>query len=87
MLVGFVARMVEHTTIFPVDTLRTRMVGLGSCDYSGVGRSFRYIVKSKVALGFYRGIGAMSLGVGSTRLVHFSICEVCKEKLNCNLVL
>ncbi|GLJ37368.1 hypothetical protein SUGI_0758320 [Cryptomeria japonica] len=87
MLAGSVAGMVEHTAMFPVDTLKTRMQMLassGGSAHSGVGKAFMCIVKSEGALGLYRGIGAMGLGAGPAHAVYFSVYEVCKEKLGGN---
>uniref|UniRef100_A0A0D6R3X2 Mitochondrial carrier protein n=1 Tax=Araucaria cunninghamii TaxID=56994 RepID=A0A0D6R3X2_ARACU len=87
MIAGSIAGIVEHTAMFPVDTLKTRMQMLASSGgsvHSEVGRALMTIMRSEGPLGLYRGIGAMSLGAGPAHAVYFSVYEACKEKLGGN---
>lgn len=84
MVAGSVAGMVEHMSMFPVDTLKTRMQMLASAggfSHSGVGKALLSIMRSEGPFGLYRGIGAMGLGAGPAHAVYFSVYEFCKEKL------
>ncbi|KAJ8898982.1 hypothetical protein K2173_008484 [Erythroxylum novogranatense] len=82
MVAGSVAGLIEHTAMFPVDTLKTRMqvVG-GSCSnqHVGVGRALGSILKLEGPAGLYRGISAMGLGAGPAHAVYFSVYELCKR--------
>lgn len=81
MVAGSIAGCVEHTAMFPVDTLKTRMQALVSCPNQTVGlrHAFTSLIKKEGPLGFYRGIGAMSLGAGPAHAAYFSVYEFCKE--------
>ncbi|CAI9263748.1 unnamed protein product [Lactuca saligna] len=86
MVAGSIAGMVEHMSMFPIDTIKTRMQVLGSCPIKSVGirQAFGSIIKSDGAAGFYRGIGAMGLGAGPAHAVYFSVYEFCKETFSRN---
>ncbi|CAL9058469.1 uncharacterized protein LOC135624751 isoform X1 [Musa acuminata AAA Group] len=84
MVAGSVAGLVEHTAMFPVDTLKTRMqAGSPACHRPlGLRQAFRSVVRAEGALGLYRGLGAMSLGAGPAHAVYFSVYEISKESLS-----
>ncbi|MCO5564993.1 hypothetical protein L7F22_018663 [Adiantum nelumboides] len=87
MLAGSVAGMVEHTAMFPVDTLKTRMqMARGSCGsvHSSVAKTFSSIIRAEGLVGLYRGIGAMALGACPAHAVYFSVYELCKERFGGN---
>ncbi|CAK9174214.1 unnamed protein product [Ilex paraguariensis] len=81
MIAGFVAGMVEHMAMFPVDTIKTRMQALGSCPIKSMGirQAIQSILNSEGPAGLYRGIGAMALGAGPAHAVYFSVYEYCKK--------
>ncbi|KAI5076263.1 hypothetical protein GOP47_0008328 [Adiantum capillus-veneris] len=87
MLAGSIAGMVEHTAMFPVDTLKTRMQmardARGSVNSSLV-KTFSSIIRVEGPAGLYRGIGAMALGAGPAHAVYFSVYELCKERFGGN---
>lgn len=89
MLAGSIAGMVEHTAMFPVDTLKTRMQmareARGSM-HSSVTKTFTSIVRVEGPAGLYRGIGAMALGAGPAHAVYFSVYELFKERFGGNEV-
>ncbi|KAL8055896.1 hypothetical protein ABFX02_04G084800 [Erythranthe guttata] len=84
MVAGSTAGMVEHMSMFPVDTIKTRMQALGSCPIksASVNQAVRSILKSDGPKGFYRGIGAMALGAGPAHAVYFSVYEFCKKRFS-----
>ncbi|KAH7331198.1 hypothetical protein KP509_20G019600 [Ceratopteris richardii] len=88
MLAGSIAGMVEHTAMFPVDTLKTRMQmareARGSL-HSSVVKTFTSIIKAEGPTGLYRGIGAMALGAGPAHTVYFSVYELFKERFGGNM--
>ncbi|KAL7095355.1 hypothetical protein ACP275_10G018800 [Erythranthe tilingii] len=71
MVFGSTAGMVEHMSMFPVDTIKTQMQALGSYPIKSdsVNQVVRSILKSDGPKGFYLGIRAMTLGAGAARAV------------------
>ncbi|URD92829.1 Mitochondrial carrier protein [Musa troglodytarum] len=78
MVAGSVAGLVEHTAMFPVDTLKTRMQAGSPL---GMRQALRAVLSLEGTLGLYRGLGAMSLGAGPAHAVYFSVYELSKESL------
>lgn len=79
MIAGSVAGIVEHTAMFPVDTLKTRMQTLVGLQPVGVRQALSSIWKLEGPSVLYRGIGAMGLGAGPAHAVYFSVYEHCKR--------
>lgn len=67
MIAGSIAGSVEHMTMFPVDTLKTRIQAIGGS--STVRQALGSILKMEGPAGLYSGIGAMGLGAGLGRVV------------------
>ncbi|CAL9119694.1 unnamed protein product [Musa textilis] len=84
MVAGSVAGVVEHTSMFPVDTLKTRMQARSPPCHPPLGlrHAVRSVLRAEGPLGFYRGLGAMSLGAGPAHAVYFSVYEISKESLS-----
>eukprot|EP00262_Sarcandra_glabra_P018973 TRINITY_DN6984_c0_g1_i1.p1 TRINITY_DN6984_c0_g1~~TRINITY_DN6984_c0_g1_i1.p1 ORF type:complete len:282 (+),score=5.65 TRINITY_DN6984_c0_g1_i1:210-1055(+) len=85
MVAGSIAGLVEHTAMFPVDTLKTRMQARSSgCAVRHVGlrEALGSVLKHEGPLGLYRGIGAMGLGAGPAHAVYFSVYELSKKYLS-----
>ncbi|KMZ56658.1 putative Mitochondrial carrier protein [Zostera marina] len=84
MIAGSIAGVIEHTAMFPVDTLKTRMQTLNSSCYSIF--SLRHALRSVLAVeglrGFYRGVSAMGLGAGPAHAVYFSVYELAKKNFS-----
>ncbi|XP_027350899.1 mitoferrin-like [Abrus precatorius] len=91
MIAGSIAGFVEHTAMFPIDTLKTRMQALNgpsSVHSLGLRKTLSSIIKLEGPKRLYRGITAMGLGAGPAHAVYFSVYEVCKEtleKMNINM--
>ncbi|CAA6669291.1 unnamed protein product [Spirodela intermedia] len=71
MVAGSIAGLVEHTAMFPVDTVKTPSLSLRQAVSS--------ILRTEGPLGFYRGIGAMGLGAGPAHAIYFSVYEISKD--------
>ncbi|GBG67785.1 hypothetical protein CBR_g910 [Chara braunii] len=91
MLAGSFAGLVEHTAMFPVDTIKTRMQALvGRANAMSphhdttVLKAVSSILRSEGPLGLYRGIGAMCLGAGPAHAVYFATYEFAKQELGGN---
>ncbi|WOL01900.1 mitoferrin-like [Canna indica] len=84
MVAGSVAGVVEHTAMFPVDTLKTRMQARTQACHSALGlrQALRGVLRAEGPLGLYRGLGAMSLGAGPAHAVYFSVYESSKKSLS-----
>ncbi|KAL3649166.1 hypothetical protein CASFOL_005569 [Castilleja foliolosa] len=84
MIGGSIAGMVEHMSMFPVDTIKTQMQALGSCPLKSatVSQALQSILKRDGIRGLYRGIGAMGLGAGPAHAAYFSVYELCKESFS-----
>mmetsp|Transcript_13534 Transcript_13534/g.27665 ORF Transcript_13534/g.27665 Transcript_13534/m.27665 type:complete len:264 (-) Transcript_13534:953-1744(-) len=85
MLAGALAGMVEHTLMFPVDTIKTRMQA-----YTGVGqfsptvgtvRAVQGIVAAEGAGVLWRGITAVALSAGPAHAIYFAIYEATKRRM------
>ncbi|RDX82336.1 SPAC8C9.12c, partial [Mucuna pruriens] len=76
MIAGSIAGLVEHTAMFPVDTIKTRMQA------HPFRQSLGSIIKLEGPKGLYRGIAAMGLGAGPAHAVYFSVYEFCKQRLS-----
>lgn len=84
MLAGSVAGVVEHTAMFPVDTLKTHMqASAPPCRPAlSLGAALRNAVAGEGgALALYRGLPAMALGAGPAHAVYFSVYEFAKSAL------
>ncbi|KAE8795939.1 mitoferrin [Hordeum vulgare] len=84
MLAGSVAGVVEHTAMFPVDTLKTHMQAASPpCRPTlSLGAALRAAVAGEGgALALYRGLPAMALGAGPAHAVYFSVYEFAKSRL------
>uniref|UniRef100_A0A0D9VSZ9 Mitochondrial carrier protein n=1 Tax=Leersia perrieri TaxID=77586 RepID=A0A0D9VSZ9_9ORYZ len=85
MLAGSVAGVVEHTAMFPVDTLKTHMqAGSPPCrPVLSLGAALRAAVTGEGGvLALYRGLPAMALGAGPAHAVYFSVYEFAKSRLS-----
>ncbi|KAG2437655.1 hypothetical protein HYH02_011036 [Chlamydomonas schloesseri] len=91
MVAGSVAGTVEHTAMYPVDTIKTRMQALYHPGHSGsvVSRSsirqmVRGVLQQDGVAGLYRGVGAVAAGAGPAHALHFAVYEAAKEALGGN---
>ncbi|KAH7667545.1 Mitochondrial carrier protein [Dioscorea alata] len=86
MIAGSIAGVVEHTGMFPVDTLKTRMqAGAKPCHPPlGLRETLRSVLRNQGLPGLYRGISAMGLGAGPAHAVYFSVYELFKKRLSKN---
>ncbi|KAG6503161.1 mitoferrin-like [Zingiber officinale] len=86
MVAGSVAGLVEHTAMFPVDTLKTRMqIGSPLCHPPlGLRQVLHGVLRAEGPFGLYRGLVAMSLGAGPAHAVYFSVYEFSKKSLSGN---
>lgn len=91
MIAGSIAGTVEHTAMYPVDTIKTRMQALYHPGHSGHGvsnaslrQALRAVVAQEGVGGLYRGVTAVAAGAGPAHALHFAVYEYAKEALGGN---
>jgi len=88
MLAGATAGVVEHTTMYPVDTVKTRMQALSHPGQhlhgSSLRRALDSIVRREGFLSLYNGVAAVALGAGPSHALYFATYEVSKDFLGGN---
>lgn len=80
---GAFAGIMEHTVMFPVDSLKTRMQITTSSQQTGMGmiKSISKIASSEGALSLWRGVSSVVLGAGPAHAIYFSVFETLKTFL------
>ena len=88
MIAGAIAGTVEHTAMYPVDTIKTRMQALGHPGQRlhrlSVVEALRTALKREGISGLYKGVGAVAGGAGPAHAMHFAVYELAKEGLGGN---
>lgn len=88
MAAGAMAGIVEHTVMFPVDTVKTRMQALSHPGQQLNSRSLRRAVKSILkregVRGLYNGVSAVALGAGPSHALYFATYEISREVMGAN---
>uniref|UniRef100_A0A383WH93 Mitochondrial carrier protein n=1 Tax=Tetradesmus obliquus TaxID=3088 RepID=A0A383WH93_TETOB len=87
MLAGAAAGITEHTAMYPVDTIKTRMQALshpGQRLHGSVVRALRAVVRREGVAGLYRGVGAVAWGAGPAHAMYFATYEQAKQLLGGN---
>uniref|UniRef100_A0A8C5MWN5 Mitoferrin-1 n=1 Tax=Leptobrachium leishanense TaxID=445787 RepID=A0A8C5MWN5_9ANUR len=80
MLAGAVAGVLEHTVMYPVDSVKTRMQSLQpdpNAKYKGVGEALRRMIRTEGLQAPLRGINVTVLGAGPAHALYFA----CYEKM------
>ncbi|KAL0979444.1 hypothetical protein UPYG_G00185140 [Umbra pygmaea] len=84
MTAGAVAGILEHTVMYPVDSVKTRMQSLQpdpKAQYSNVYEALRRIVRTEGLLRPLRGLNITMLGAGPAHALYFA----CYEQVKCSL--
>ncbi len=86
MCAGAFAGIMEHTLIYPIDVLKTRMQmittnGLGKNGSSSLIKALTKISASEGALSLWSGVSSMILGAGPAHAVYFGVYEYSKNGL------
>lgn len=87
MLAGAAAGITEHTAMYPVDTIKTRMQALshpGQRLHGSVSNALRAVMRREGISGLYRGVGAVVWGAGPAHALHFAVYEHAKQLLGGN---
>eukprot|EP00640_Fibrocapsa_japonica_P002253 CAMPEP_0113937464 /NCGR_PEP_ID=MMETSP1339-20121228/4083_1 /TAXON_ID=94617 /ORGANISM="Fibrocapsa japonica" /LENGTH=285 /DNA_ID=CAMNT_0000940239 /DNA_START=128 /DNA_END=982 /DNA_ORIENTATION=- /assembly_acc=CAM_ASM_000762 len=86
MLAGSVAGVVEHISLFPLDTVKTHIqchrakADCMECAHTSVWR----LCQREGLLRLWRGVSTMLFGSIPAHASYFSVIEICKEKFGVN---
>eukprot|EP00038_Savillea_parva_P007021 m.167341 g.167341 ORF g.167341 m.167341 type:complete len:307 (+) comp12812_c0_seq1:282-1202(+) len=83
-LAGSIAGICEHTAMFPVDTVKTRLHRLhpgAAATYHGTFDALRTIAAKEHPLTLFRGISVVAVGAGPAHAIYFSSYEHAKKVL------
>ncbi|KAJ2502992.1 Fe(2+) transporter [Coemansia sp. RSA 1972] len=82
LIAGAAAGIMEHSVMYPVDIVKTRMQVVGSSvAYSGVVQALRSISTTEGMRTLYRGVMSVVLGAGPAHAVYFATYEHTKKIL------
>ncbi|KAG7278014.1 hypothetical protein CRUP_006179 [Coryphaenoides rupestris] len=84
MTAGAVAGVLEHTVMYPVDSVKTRMQSLQpdpKAQYKGVYEALKRIVQTEGLLRPLRGLNITMLGAGPAHALYFACYEQIKRSL------
>ncbi|KAJ2311302.1 Fe(2+) transporter, partial [Coemansia sp. RSA 2702] len=82
LVAGAAAGIMEHSVMYPVDIVKTRMQVVGSTTmYSGVAQALRSISTTEGMRSLYRGVMSVVLGAGPAHAVYFATYEQTKKVL------
>ncbi|RPB29454.1 mitochondrial carrier [Terfezia boudieri ATCC MYA-4762] len=84
---GAFAGIMEHTVMYPVDAIKTRMQIVNptpSAMYTGIANAVAQISSTEGARSLWRGIASVALGAGPAHAIYFSTYELVKQRLGGN---
>lgn len=84
MTAGAMAGIVEHTAMYPVDSIKTRMQVLRphpTAVYTGILHAFRRISHQEGLVRLWRGVGSVIIGAGPAHAIYFATYEQGKRLL------
>jgi len=82
MMAGALAGITEHSVMFPIDSIKTRMQVFATSQaaiYSGIGNAFTRISSTEGVRALWRGVSSVILGAGPAHAVHFGTYEAIKD--------
>ncbi|ANB12366.1 Mrs3p [Sugiyamaella lignohabitans] len=86
LVAGAAAGIMEHTVMYPVDAIKTRMqvvTGAGN-KYSGIVSAVTRISAAEGARSLWRGMTSVVIGAGPAHAVYFAVYESVKNSLGGN---
>ncbi|KAK9477128.1 mitochondrial carrier domain-containing protein [Lipomyces japonicus] len=86
LIAGAFAGIMEHTVMYPVDAIKTRMqiVSGPNSGYSGISNAISRISATEGARALWRGITSVAVGAGPAHAVYFAVYESSKHKFGGN---
>ncbi|KAH0542091.1 hypothetical protein FGG08_003471 [Glutinoglossum americanum] len=85
---GAFAGIMEHTVMYPVDAVKTRMQVVNpspSAVYTGIANAVAQISSTEGARSLWRGVTSVALGAGPAHAVYFATYEAVKQSLGGNI--
>lgn len=81
MMAGAFAGIAEHTVMYPVDLMKTRMqvISSGGTIYTGISNALSTISRIEGIRTLWRGMSSVVVGAGPAHAVYFGTYEVVKE--------
>ncbi|TFY56031.1 hypothetical protein EVG20_g9093 [Dentipellis fragilis] len=87
MMAGALAGITEHSVMFPIDSIKTRMQVFSTTPaavYTGIGNAVTRISSTEGLRVLWRGVSSVILGAGPAHAVHFGTYEAVKDILGGN---
>ncbi|KAA1468822.1 mitochondrial carrier [Dentipellis sp. KUC8613] len=87
MMAGALAGITEHSVMFPIDSIKTRMQVFSTTPaavYTGIGNAVTRISSTEGLRVLWRGVSSVILGAGPAHAVHFGTYEAVKDVLGGN---
>ncbi|KAI7482993.1 hypothetical protein KC367_g2245 [Hortaea werneckii] len=87
MAAGAFAGIAEHSVMYPVDLLKTRLQVVNptpAAIYTGLGNAISTISRAEGYLSLWRGVSSVVLGAGPAHAVYFATYEVVKQAMGGN---
>ncbi|CAN6640089.1 mitochondrial RNA-splicing protein Mrs4p [Trichomonascus vanleenenianus] len=81
LMAGAFAGIMEHSVMFPVDAIKTRMQAQSSISYSGIANAMSKISATEGARTLWRGVTSVIVGAGPAHAVYFAVYEYVKKSL------
>lgn len=82
LLAGAFAGIMEHSIMFPIDAIKTRMQSLNNKNvYTGILNAITKISSTEGSLALFKGLNSVILGAGPAHAVYFATYETVKKHL------
>ncbi|KAK9366480.1 mitochondrial carrier domain-containing protein [Lipomyces kononenkoae] len=81
LVAGAFAGIMEHTVMYPVDAIKTRMqvVSVTNAGYTGISNAISRISATEGGRALWRGITSVAIGAGPAHAIYFSCYEFTKN--------
>lgn len=86
LVAGAFAGIMEHTIMFPIDSIKTRMQTLRINSSDGIISSFSKITLNEGTFALWRGVSSVILGAGPAHAIYYLVFESTKTTLCNNLL-
>jgi len=87
MVAGAFAGIAEHSVMYPIDLLKTRMQVVNptpAAIYTGIGNAIATISRAEGYLSLWRGLSSVVVGAGPAHAVYFATYEAVKQAMGGN---
>lgn len=81
LVAGAFAGILEHTVMFPVDAIKTRMQTAQMKSSEGIIQAFSRITSNEGILSLWRGVSSVIIGAGPAHAVYYYVFESTKTAL------